>query len=349
MQSSGLKAAITLSQTPPSVRSTTGFGQSQQHNDVNAPVGYFQQWNFDLQRELPGRIAAQASYIGSVGRHLMANIQYNEIPISVVQANGGGSQKLRPYPNFANVGTFCECQSSSYHALELSAEKRSGNGLNFLMSYTYSKFIDQQNDNFSALFPETSYDTRLEKSLSLSHIPHRFVTSAVYDLPFGAKRAYLKSGLLSQIIGGWEAGGIFTVQSGQQVWIRQANNTSQTFSQAFRPNLIAAPTLPGGERTLARYFQTGAFVAPAPLTLGNSSKTPDIQGPRWVNVDISLHRSIHVPVAEQTRVELRGECFNCANHTNFNPPVGIFQTVTFGQITSALAGRTLQIAAKLWF
>lgn len=349
VQSSGLNPALQLSQVPPVIRSTTGYGQAQQHNDGNAPVAYFQQWNFDVQRQLPGNAVVQVSYVGNVGRHLMANIQYNEIPLPVVRANGGGSQRLRPYPNFPNIGTFCECQSSSYHAFELSAEKRYSGGLNFLLSYTYSKFLDQQNDNFSALFPQTSYNTRLEKGLSISHIPHRFVLSSVYDLPFGPKRSLLRSGFWSHVAGGWQTSGILTLQSGQQVWIRQANNTAQTFSQQFRPNLTGTPTLGNDARTLGRYFNTDAFAAPAPLTLGTSNKTPDIQGPGWVNVDFALHRDIRIPLTEQSRIELRGECFNCMNHTNFNPPIGIFGTPTFGQITSALPGRTLQIAGKFWF
>lgn len=349
LQSSGLNPAIQLAQTPAPVRSTTGFGQAQQHNDGNAPVGYFEQWNFDIQRQLPGNAVIQASYVGNVGRHLMANIQYNEIAVPVVQANGGGFQRLRPYPNFPNVGTFCECQSSSYHAFELSAEKRYSRGLSMLLSYTYSKFIDQQNDNFSALFPQTSYNTRLDYGLSLSHIPHRFVFSSVYDLPFGPQRAFLQNGFWSHIVGGWQVSGILTLQSGQQVWIRQLNNTAQTFSQQFRPNITGTPTLPGDNRTLLQYFNINAFSAPAPLTLGTSSKTPDIQGPGWVNVDFSIHRSVRIPLTEQSRIELRGECFNCMNHANFNPPSGVFGTPTFGQITSALAGRTLQIAGKLWF
>ena len=149
-----------------------------------------------------------------------------------MQANGGGSQRLRPYPNFPNVGTFCECQSSSYHAFELSAEKRYSERAELLLSYTLSKFLDQQNDNFSALFPQTSYNTNLEHGLSLSHIPHRFVLSSVYDLPFGPQRSFLQNGFWSHVIGGWQVSGNFTLQSGQQVSIRQSNNTRTDFQPA---------------------------------------------------------------------------------------------------------------------
>jgi hypothetical protein len=69
----------------------------------------------------------------------------------------------------------------------------------------------------------------------------------------------------------------------------------------------------------------------------------------WYNLDANIHREIHIPLTEDTRLELRGECFNCANHANFLPPNGVFGATTFGQITSAQAARTLQVAGKLWF
>jgi hypothetical protein len=349
LQSSGIDPALLVSQAPPVVGSSTGYGLSHTHDEVNAPVGYFEQWNFDLQRQIFGNTLLQATYVGSAGKHLYNHMQYNEMSIDAVRAYSGGSQARRPYPNFANVGDYCECQGSTYHALELSAEKRYSRGLTFLLSYTWSKLIDQEDENFSSLFPMTSYNRRLEKGLSLATVPKRFVFSSVYDLPFGKNRSYLNSGPASRILGGWQFGGILLLQSGQQVWIYQSNNTAQTFSQQFRPNLVGDPILPADQRTLKRWFNTSAFVAPAPMTLGNSSKTPGIEGPGWINLDFALHRSIRIPLREQTRVELRGECFNCFNRANFNPPVGVFGTATFGQVTVAQSGRVLQVAVKFWF
>ncbi|MDQ2944663.1 MAG: hypothetical protein M3Y27_01735, partial [Acidobacteriota bacterium] len=85
------------------------------------------------------------------------------------------------------------------------------------------------------------------------------------------------------------------------------------------------------------------------LTLGNSNKTPNLYGPHWINLDFSLHRSIQLPFSEQSRLEVRGECFNCLNRANFNPPNGQFGTAVFGQITAAQPGRSLQVAMKFWF
>lgn len=349
LQSSSVSPALLISQTPPIPTDNTGYNLTHQYDLPNAKVPSFQQINFDIQRELPGHVLVSAGFTSSNGRHLMRNVQYNQIPIGVVQAAGRGTQAMRPFPNFANIGYFCECQSSSYNALLVNVERRFANGFMMRAAFTWSKFIDEQNDNFSGLFPQDQYNQRAERGLSLSNIPTRLVVSGLYTLPFGHGQRYVNNGVMATLIGGWEVGGIFSVQSGQQVWVRSSNNTSGTFSQMQRPNIVADPVLKDSERTLTHYFNTAAFAAPAPLTFGNSRKTPNIQGPAWYNLDANLHRDIHLPITETTRLELRGECFNCANHANFLPPDGLQGSTTFGQITAAQAARTLQVAGKFWF
>lgn len=349
LQSSSVAPAVIVSQTPAIPADQFGYNLIHFHDDSNAHVPYFQQVSFDLQREIPGRILVGAGYTNSVSRHLYANAQYNQIPIGVVQQAGGGTQALRPFPKYANVGYFCECQSTSYNAMLLQVEKRYSNGLLLRAAYTWSKFIDEQDDNFSGLYPQDEYNRQAERGLSLANIPTRLVLSGIYDLPFGHGRDFAQQGPLSYILGGFELGGIFSTQSGQQTWVRSANNTSGTFSLLMRPNLVGNPFLSGDQRTIARWFNTAAFQAPAPLNFGNSPKSPNIQGPAWYNLDFNIHRDIRIPVTEQTRIELRGECFNCVNHANFLPPNGLQGTTTFGQITAAQPARTIQVGGKLWF
>lgn len=349
LQSSSVNPAVVVSQTPPVPTDQFGYNLNHVYDLPNAKVPYFQQVSLDIQRELPYHFVGQVGYTNSVSRHLYANVQYNQIPIAQVQAAGGGTQAMRPFPNYANIGSFAERQSTSYNALLIQAERRFANGFLVRGSFTWSKFIDEQNDNFSGLYPQDQYNPRAERGLSLSNVPTRTVISSVYSLPFGKGQVHLHSGFLGQLLGGWQIGGIFSIQSGQQVWIRSANNTSGTFSQMMRPNIVANPNLPGSQKTIATWFNTAAFQAPAPLNFGNSSKTPNIQGPMWFNLDGNIHREIQLPFTESTRLELRGECFNCANHANFLPPNGVFGTTTFGQITSAQPARTLQLAGKLWF
>ncbi len=310
---------------------------------------YFQQVSFDVQQQLPWHWVAKVGYTNSVSRHLWENVQFNQIPIAEVQAAGGGTQSLRPFPNFANIGNFLEAQSTSYNALLLQAERRFDNGFMLQAAFTWSKFIDVNDDNFGGLYPQDQYNMRAERGLSLANIPAHLVVAGLYDLPFGEGRAFAQHGVLASVIGGWQAGGILTIQSGQQTWIHSANNTSETFSLMMRPNLSGSPLLSGNQRTIGHWFDTSAFSAPALLNFGNSPKTPNIQGPAWYDLDFNIHRQIPVPLTESTRLELRGECFNCFNHPNFLPPNGVYGNTTFGQITSANASRIIQVGGKFWF
>ncbi len=348
LQSDGLNPAVILSRTPPIVPSVDGKGFAIDNKIENAKLGSFQQWNFDLQHERAGMLF-QASYAGSAGRHLLMNQDHNVIPIEQVQKAGTGTNAMRPYPDYGFILCHCELQNSSYQSLQLGVERRYGKGLFFSVSYTFSKFMDSNEDNFSSMFPLDPYNLRLEYGLSQSHFPHRFVSAAVWDLPFGKGRQWMQSGPGAWTLGGWQLSSILSLQSGEQVWITQASNTARTFNRQFRPNLVGNPILPESDRTIGRWFNTGAFQAPAPLTLGNSNKFPNVQGPGLANVDFSIIRYFAVPLREGMKFELRGDFFNSFNRTNFNAPSGTFGTPTFASVTSAGLPRTIQLGLKFWF
>ncbi|MGH9662178.1 MAG: hypothetical protein ACRD96_26755, partial [Bryobacteraceae bacterium] len=318
------------------------------NKNERARLGSFQQWNFDIQREWRG-LLFEASYAGSAGRHLMLNQDYNVIRIEDVRRAGTGTQAMRPYPDYGFILCHCEMQNSSYNALQLGVEKRYANGLFGSVSYTFSKFLDYNEDNFSSQFPMDPYNLRLERGLSQSHYPHRFVSALIYDLPFGKSRRWARQGAAAWLIGGWQISNIVSLQSGDQVWITQANNTARTFSRQFRPNLMRDPIVQKDQRTLDRWFDTAAFQAPPPLSLGTSNKFPGIEGPGLANVDVSLIRFLPVPIREGMKLELRGDFFNVLNRTNFGAPGGALGTPNFGRVTSARLPRTIQIGAKFWF
>jgi len=337
LQSDGVNAAVVLSRTPPIVPSADGRGFAIDTKIERAKLGSFNQWNFDLQQEWRGFLF-EASYAGSQGHHLMLNQDYNVIRIEDVQRAGRGTQQMRPYPDYGFILCHCELQNSSYNALQLGLERRYRGGLFWSVSYTFSKFLDYNEDNFSSMFPMDPYNLRLERGLSQSHYPHRFVSALVYDLP---RRHWLTSG--------WQVSNILTLQSGDQVWIQQPAITTGTFSRQFRPNRTRHGALPAADRSIGRWFDTAAFSAPAPLTLGNSAKFPDIQGPGLVSVDASLIRYFPIPGREGMKLELRGDFFNAINRVNFGAPGGSFGTPTFGRITSARLPRTIQLGMKFWY
>ena len=350
IQSDGLNPAALMSQTPPIVPSVDGKGFSIDTKLEHPNLGNFQQWNFDIQYEIAAGLLAQASYVGAVGHHLMMDQDYNVIRIEDVQRAGTGTQAMRPYPDYGVTLCHCEFQNSSYNALQLGIERRFSGGLFFSVSYTFSKFLDYNEDNFSSMFPMDPYNLRLERGLSQSHFPHRFVSAVVWNLPFGKGRKMLaSSGPLDYLVGGWQASSIVSLQSGEQVWITQSANTARTFSRQFRPNLIANPVLTEDARALTQWFNLAAFQAPPVMTYGNSNKFPNIQGPGLANVDFSMIRNFRVPLREGMRFELRGDFFNLFNRTNFGVPNGTFGTTNFGRITSARSARAIQLGLKFWF
>jgi hypothetical protein len=348
LQSDGVNAAVTLSRTPPIVPSRDGKGFAIDNKIENAKLGSFQQWNFDLQHEMGGYLF-QGSYAGSVGHHMMMNQDRNVIRIEDVQRAGTGTQAMRPYPDYGIILCHCEFQNSSYHALQLGLERRFRRGFFWSVSYTFSKFIDYNEDNFSAMFPMDPYNLRLERGLSQSHYPHRFVTAFVYDSPFGRGKRWLTGGPAGYALGGWQLSSILTMQSGDQVWLTQSANTAQTFSRQFRPNWLRPAVLAEGERSIGRWFDTSAFAAPPPRTIGNSPKFPDIQGPGLVSADLSLIRFFPLPIREGMKFELRGDFFNLPNRTNLSAPSGTMGTPNFGRITGARLARTIQLGLKFWF
>ncbi len=278
LQSSSVSPALLISQTPPIPTDNTGYNLTHQYDLPNAKVPSFQQINFDVQRELPGHVLVSAGYTSSNGRHLMRNVQYNQIPhwsgTSCWQRHAGDAS----LPNFANIGYFCECQSSSYNALLVNVERRFANGFMMRAAFTWSKFIDEQNDNFSGLFPQDQYNQRAERGLSLSNIPTRLVVSGLYTLPFGHGQRFVNNGVMATLIGGWEVEVSSRCNQGSRSGCARRTTRRGPSSQMQRPNIVADPFLGDSQRTLTSYFNTAAFAAPAPLTFGNSRKTAEHSG-----------------------------------------------------------------------
>jgi hypothetical protein len=103
--------------------------------------------------------------------------------------------------------------------------------------------------------------------------------------------------------------------------------------------------LPKYERTPEHWFNTAAFAAAAPFTIGNASRNP-VRGPSYRNVDLSVMRRITAP---HGAVELRAEIFNVFNTPSLGAPATVLGAASFGTITSAGDPRVAQLAVKFLF
>lgn len=342
--------AVPIGQRP---RLAPDFFQWNQEN------GMHQQWNLGLQRELPGNLLAEISYIGNVGHNLGgANVNINQTPLVDGRGPARQSQTSRPYPQFSNV--FHESPpwgNSAYHSMTVKAEKRYSGGLNFLTNYTWSKFIDDV-EAATELGGEVGNGythmtlRHLDKSLSGNDVRHRFIGSMVYELPFGKGRPYSLDGAADALIGGWGIGLIAEFRSGVPFGVVENRNLFNTFSHAQRPNLLSPMAVQSNWRDNVRannYFDPGIFESPGAGGVGTSPRNLCC-GPGFNGFDLSVHKYLNF--TERYRLQLRGDFYNLFNRASFANPELRNGRGAFGRIGSVLVGsngRLAQISLRFEF
>jgi len=269
-------------------------------------------------------------------------------------------QLLLPYPQFTGLSTEPQLiASSTYHGLQLLAEKKYSNGLQFLATFTWSKSIDnssQADDNVTWLGSFSSLQDPnkpwLERSLSTFDIPYVIQFSYSYDLPFGRGRMFLGNmpRWVNAIVGGWKTNGIWRIADGRPLTFSVADGQSLPTYGGQRPNLVGTPKRAGGQYWMFNYFADDTiFQRPANYTLGNMPRAyGGIRTPRSFSTDLSVGKQF--PIREQMNLEFRMEAQNAFNHPVFGTPNTSVDGGTFGQITyTSIGPRQAQLALKFNF
>jgi hypothetical protein len=351
----------------------------------NVSNTYNEQWNFNIQRELPGNLLLETGYAGARGVHLPIGIDFNQLN-PIYQSLGTGlsaqvknpyygqvttgvlstptvarGQLLRPYPQYSSVSTnspaVAENEANSiYHAFTAKLDKRFSKGVGFLIAYTTSKTIDTASGRIfgiNAFVPpvQNIYNLRAERAVSEADISQQLVISHTLELPFGKGKPFLSGahGLLNLLIGGWSANGTATFVTGYPLALTSTGN-SGTFSGVLRPNSTGQSAELSGsvESRLNQYFDISQFKIPTPFTYGNVSRTlPDVRSPGRRNYDLALQKQI--TVREPFSVLFRAEAFNLTNTPYFFSPGTGLGTGTFGIISASSGERQIQFALKVLF
>lgn len=317
--------------------------------DRNAPTPYLQQWNASLQRELPGHILFETSYVGSKGTHLGLFRRFNTALHTETGENlnprPGDLQSLRTFPDLGTLFQRQHIGNSSYNSLQLKAEKRFRNSLTFLVSYVWSKSIDDADSILVGFFDsagaQNENNLRLERGLAFANVPRRLSGSFVWSMP--------QSKFLRPVLSHWQLSGLVTLQDGTPLNPFYAATDIANSGTPNRPNVVPGQSisLPASERTPDHWFNTAAFSTPAPFTFGNAGRNI-IPGPGNEVIDLALARRF--PIHENAGFEFRAESFNILNHPNFGipgpyPDLGPF----FGKIFSTGSPRRFQFGARFDF
>ena len=358
---------------------STNVGQTIDAVLRNRANPYVQQWTANVQYQI-GNTVLQTAYIGNHGVKLLFGTTYelNQLPTADlalgnqllapvanpfygVITSGALSgptvsygQLLRPFPEYTGVEDVqAPSASSNYNALAISANHRFSNGIQFLVSYTWSKYLTNSEGpegwtNGQALSVQNWYNNSLEKSFMSDDIPRSLVASYVYQLPVGAGRKFAPSNkIVENIIGGWQVAGVSSFKDGFPLSVTNATNNSNSFGGNQRPNIVANPTL--SNPTIYQWFNTAAFTQPAPFTFGDVPRTMGyLRSQGTINSDMTLEKYWRL-WNEASRLQLRAEFFNLFNRTQFFAPGTTFGTSSFGVVPGALPARSIQFGMKLYW
>ena len=315
--------------------------------DLRTP--YLHQWNAGIQQELGRGRTVEVAYVGSRGRNLIRGRDINQAEPSPDIPN------LRPNPRFADIIAIESMARSTYDALQIRFQERMPSG-SVMLSYTLADSQDDASGFFNSTgdpnFPQDSNNPEAELGPSGFQVRHRFALSFSYDLPFGPGHQFASSGWQAAVFGDWQTAGIVSVQSGQPFTVAllpelDQSNTGRAslgFGSNDRPNIVGDPST--SNPTENGWFNTDAFELQPFGAFGNAGRNI-LEGPAFANVNLALVK--HLPLADQTRLQLRLEAFNLFNRTNFGLPDNFFGSPTFGQILTASDARRLQLGVRLLF
>jgi hypothetical protein len=303
-------------------------------------------------------------------------LRFNSLPENWIVAN----------PQFGAANLTANFANSTYHSLQINAERRLSNAWMFQANYTWSRTLGEEEGVTQDLL--NSYrngrNRRADKRLLAFHRTHLFRSSGTWELPLGPGERLLggTSGVIAQLVRGWQIGGIFNLFSGQPLGL---SSSVSSFNQHQDNTATLVGTLPGDTGEVKKieggvvYFDglkqvndpgiesltplqllnnrsvlkaiadsSGRVIAvnPAAGTLGSLSPT-HLEGPGAFRLDMNLIK--RMTFGEGKEVQIRGDAINILNSPQFGNPITDINSTSFGRIFSAGGERVLVLSARVSF
>jgi hypothetical protein len=335
--------------------SATPWGQQNWYFDPHHRDGRSQQWNVEIEREMSRNLVVSIGYVGSKSDRLDATGLWD-----TAQTPGPGTaaevQARKPFPWYTQTNFYGTDRGfSHYNSLQAKANRHFSTGLQYLVSYTWSKTTDAGGSGWfgaengpggnSAL--QNYYDLNGSRGLSPLDASQVLAISGQYELPVGRGKPFLNHGPASWVLGNWQTNMTLELRSGQPFNmtvpgdVANIGNTVSWFTYA-RPNLVG--NAKHGHLSKNEWFNTDAFAVPS-FSYGNAPRD-FLRAPHVADTDFSLFKNF--PLGEKATLSFRAEAFNILNIQNYGVPDSNFGDPTFGVISNnVLAPRELQMGLHL--
>ncbi len=325
------------------------FGMQGQDVEFKLPMSTL--WSVGIQREIPGGIVVDLTYVGRRGKYQQRERNINQLPAGTLQANPGVNiAALRPYKGYGALRVSENSATSEYNSFQVSAERRYANGFKVSVAYTYGRSYDNGSDKRNVLW--NSYDDSAFWGPSSFDRAHVTVISYIYDLPFWKDQ----STLLHNLLGGWQISGSTFFRTGTPFSVTRTNDIAgvgdggngQPVDLVGDVNANTNQKFSAGNGLDTNYFfNPAAFANPAAGKFGNSTRNI-LRNPGDQQWDIAVFKNFRVTNTQ--RIQLRAEIFNFINQPNLSGPISDISNPNFGRVvTKDGSRRDIQLAIRYLF
>ena len=346
------------------IRSPVDLNAFAKAGQIPTTYGY----SLGVQRELPWRMALDATYTGNVARHLQYQYNLQAFPVGSPEALAGDSLAfVAPYQGYRNINFTKYDANSSYNALQIKVMRRFSNRLTMTADYTWSKSMDiadADNPGSDPGVPSANQGGALTDPFHprLDWAPAGWDRKNVFNLNYVYSLPELRTnGFLKYVVGGWQVSGITRFWSGTPINTYLGGCSSCYVGNAGNFVNLVRPDLAGGSVYLSHsdhvhWLNPAAFVAPPLGTIGTVSRNA-FRGPGINNWDMSLFKNINF--TESRYLQLRLESFNTFNHVQPSGVNNAFGAASAGAPTTSTSNsgeinayrnpRNVQLGIKLYF
>lgn len=357
---------------------------------------YSLQTNLSIDHDFGHNIGGRISYVGLHTWHLVWQPQFNQYRKSSTVKASDQSPLSLPFPNFYQITDRSTSAQADYHSLQLEVSHRMTNGLSFDSAYTWAKNLSDNQGSYGSFngsafvdeqggySPTDSFNRHQDFGNVSSTRRHRWLTTAVYELPIGRGRRF-GSGMnrfADLAFGGWQLSNIFVFQTGPYLTAflpngaidpsgtgsgtalggasqrpdRSGNGNSSNHDRNhwFNNNAFSCPGQTGyaSLAPVNGVSPCGVGVSTLPIGRFGTESVGDLVGPGTVSLSSGLSKTF--VIVEGVRLRAEGTFTNVLNHTNLADPVLDVTQPNFGQITQARGSdfggnRTGQLSLKLEF
>ena len=312
--------------------------------DPNRTEGTLHSFNVAYQRTLPAGFTAEIAYVGNRGHDILAS--YNMNAGLVVGADNAGRPLFTKYGRTADTSNPVPV-GSEYNSMQLKVDRRMRGGLLLTNSYTLARAYSYSNGDGGGTISTPADPIRGWQRTTFDST-HSFVSSFVYQMPWGPDGKWLQEGVLGKALGDWQVTGVVSAISGTPIDFTASANGLRAPGNSNTPNATGTPAVLGGIGSGELWFDTSVFSPPAANAWGNVERRGLLTGPAYYNLDASVVKIVRFGTR---RAEIRADFFNALNIPHYANPNGTLGNANFGRITGILpqTERVIRFGGRVLF